>query len=57
MEEGVKLNKIIGTDSYGYHMPMTPDSERLGRAKLLFTRYFEKYQEWRDKGIKAANNI
>lgn len=56
MEEGVKLHKIIGNDSYGYHLPVHSNEDKLGRAKLLFTRYFEKYQEWRDKGIRAAKN-
>lgn len=56
MEEGVKLSKKIGFDSYGYHLPMHPEETRLGAEKLLFTKYFEKYQEWRDKGIKAAKN-
>lgn len=54
MEEGVKLQKIIGNDSYGYHLPMHKEKIKLGSEKLLFTRYFEKYQEWRDKGIRAA---
>lgn len=54
MEEGVKLSKKIGFDSYGYHLPMHAEESRLGTEKLLFTKYFEKYQEWRDKGIKAA---
>lgn len=56
MFEGVKLNEKIGSDSYGYHLPMHKDEPRLGAQKLLFTKYFEKYQEWRDKGIKAAKN-
>ncbi len=56
MEEGVKLSKKIGFDSYGYHLPMHQEETRLGAEKLLFTKYFEKYQEWRDKGIKAAKN-
>lgn len=56
MEEGVKLQKIIGNDSYGYHLPMHPSETKLGTEKLLFTKYFEKYQEWRDKGIKAAKS-
>jgi hypothetical protein len=56
MLEGVKLSKMIGYDSYGYHLPMHPEETRLGTEKLLFTKYFQKYQEWRDKGIKAAKN-
>jgi hypothetical protein len=56
MEEGVKLNKMIGYDSYGYHLPMHPEKAKLGTEKLLFTKYFQKYQEWRDKGIKAAKS-
>ena len=56
MIDGVKLSKMIGYDSYGYHLPMHPEETRLGTEKLLFTKYFEKYQEWRDKGIKAAKN-
>ena len=56
MEEGVKLNKQIGSDSYGYHLPLHHEETRLGAEKLLFTKYFEKYQEWRDKGIKAAKS-
>jgi hypothetical protein len=56
MEEGVKLNKQIGHDSYGYHLPMHNEETRLGTQKLLFTKYFEKYQEWRDKGIRAAKS-
>ncbi|MEI7480154.1 MAG: RNA-directed DNA polymerase, partial [bacterium] len=56
MIEGVKLNKLIGLDSYGYHLPMHPEKNILGTDKLLFTKYFEKYQEWRDNGIRAAKN-
>jgi len=56
MIEGVKLSKMIGYDSYGYHLPMHPEETRLGTEKLLYTKYFQKYQEWRDKGIKAAKN-
>jgi hypothetical protein len=56
IEEGVKLHNKIGLDSYGYHLPMHPEENKLGAEKLLFTKYFEKYQEWRDKGIKAAKN-
>jgi len=56
IEEGVKLQKKIGNDSYGYHLPIHPEETKLGAEKLLFTKYFEKYQEWRDKGIKAAKN-
>jgi hypothetical protein len=56
MIEGVKLTKMIGYDSYGYHLPMHSEETRLGTEKLLFTKYFQKYQEWRDKGIKAAIN-
>jgi len=56
MEDGVKLNKKIGDDSYGYHLPIHPEEVKLGAEKMLFTKYFEKYQEWRDKGIRAARN-
>ena len=56
MEDGVKLNKKIGYDSYGYHLPMDLEGSRLGAEKLLFTKYFGKYQEWRDRGIRAAKN-
>lgn len=56
MIEGVKLSKMIGCDSYGYHLPMQAGEARLGAEKLLFTKYFQKYQEWRDRGIKAAKN-
>lgn len=56
LEEGINLHNKIGFDSYGYHLPMHPEENKLGAEKLLFTKYFEKYQEWRDKGIKAAKN-
>ena len=56
MVEGVKLSKKIGDDSYGYHLPMHPEEVKLGTEKLLFTKYFQKYQEWRDKGIGAAKS-
>jgi hypothetical protein len=56
IEEGVKLHKKIGDDSYGYHLPVRTEENELGAKKLLFTKYFDKYQEWRDKGIKAAKN-
>ena len=39
MLEGVYLNKIIGNDAYGYHLPMHPDEIKLGTEKLLFTKY------------------
>ena len=56
MEEGVRLNSMIGNDSYGYHLTMDSNDINLGSEKLLFTKYFKKYQEWRDKGIRAAKN-
>lgn len=56
IEEGVKLHKRIGSDSYGYHLPINPEESKIEVEKLLFTKYFEKYQEWRDKGIRAAKN-
>jgi len=54
MEEGISLVDIIGKDSYGYHLHLTEDRKKFSTDKLLFSKYFEKYQEWRDKGIKAA---
>jgi len=56
LNEGLKLNSKIGSDSYGYHLPLNPDENKIGSEKLLFTKYFEKYQEWRDRGIKAAKS-
>lgn len=38
----------ISSDSYGYILPKNKSS------KLLFEPYFNKYQEWRDKGLSAA---
>lgn len=38
----------ISSDNYGYVVPSIQNS------KLLFEPYFNKYQEWRDKGINAA---
>ena len=38
----------ISSDNYGYVVPSAKNS------KLLFEPYFNKYQEWRDKGINAA---
>jgi len=55
LEEGLQLNKKIGKDSYGYHLPINNENKIIAE-KLLFTKYFEKYQEWRDKGIRAAKN-
>lgn len=54
IEEGVSLVDIIGKDSYGYHLHLTEDGKRFSTDKLLFSKYFEKYQEWRDRGIKTA---
>ena len=54
MEEGIKLHKKIGKDSYGYHLTINQNETKLGTEKLLFTKYFKKYQEWRDRGIRAA---
>jgi len=54
MLEGVKLQTIIGNDNYGYHLPTNKSSGKIESQKLLFTKYFDKYQEWRDKGIKSA---
>lgn len=56
LEEGIDLHTQIGFDSYGYHLPIHPEENKLGAEKLLFTKYFQKYQEWRDKGIKAAKS-
>ena len=56
MIEGVKLDAKIGSDNYGYHLPMHHDKIKLGVDRLLFTQYFKKYQEWRDKGIRAAKH-
>lgn len=52
--EGFKLNEFIGNDNYGYHLPVNSRDEKWHSEKLLFTKYFDKYQEWRDKGIKSA---
>ncbi|WP_313305357.1 RNA-directed DNA polymerase [Empedobacter sp.] len=52
--EGVKLQSKIGKDNYGYHLPINKSTNKIESEKLLFTKYFDKYQEWRDKGIKAA---
>lgn len=38
----------ISSDNYGYVVPSIQNS------RLLFEPYFNKYQEWRDKGINAA---
>ena len=38
----------ISYDSYGYTLPSNDSST------LLFEPYFNKYQEWRDRGISAA---
>lgn len=38
----------ISSDSYGYVLPKNKNS------RFLFEPYFNKYQEWRDKGISAA---
>lgn len=38
----------ISYDSYGYILPSNDNST------LLFEPYFNKYQEWRDRGISAA---
>jgi len=51
---GEMLERKIGKDNYGYHLPVNKLSRKVGTEKLLFTKYFDKYQEWRDKGIKAA---
>lgn len=53
IKEGYKLINKIGYDNYGYHLPLD-DNKKLCSEKILFTKYFEKYQEWRDRGIKAA---
>ncbi len=52
--EGVKLQAKIGPDNYGYHLPINKSTGKIESEKMLFTKYFEKYQEWRDKGIKSA---
>jgi len=54
LKEGVILNKNVSSDSYGYHLSINPETGNLYSNKLLFSRYFDKYQQWRDKGIKAA---
>lgn len=57
MTEGVNLQNIIGNDNYGYHLPISKSSGKIESEKMLFTKYFDKYQEWRDKGIKAAKQL
>lgn len=52
--EGVKLQSKIGSDNYGYHLPINKSTGKIESEKLLFTKYFDKYQEWRDRGIKSA---
>ncbi|WP_029294321.1 RNA-directed DNA polymerase [Chryseobacterium hispalense] len=54
INEGVKLQNKIGPDNYGYHLPISKSTGKIESEKLLFTKYFDKYQEWRDKGIKSA---
>lgn len=55
--EGINLQNKIGNDNYGYHLPISKSSGKIESEKMLFTKYFDKYQEWRDKGIKAAKQL
>lgn len=57
MTEGVNLQSKIGNDNYGYHLPISKSTGKIESEKMLFTKYFDKYQEWRDKGIKAAKQL
>ncbi|MBD1426080.1 RNA-directed DNA polymerase [Sphingobacterium arenae] len=52
--EGVHLVNKIGKDSYGYHIQLKEGTTEIDGKKRLFSKYFDKYQEWRDKGIRAA---
>ncbi|MEZ7509841.1 RNA-directed DNA polymerase [Cloacibacterium sp. Arc13] len=55
--EGINLQHKIGDDNYGYHLPISKSTGKIESEKMLFTKYFDKYQEWRDKGIKAAKQL
>lgn len=55
--EGIRLQHKIGNDNYGYHLPISKSTGKIESEKMLFTKYFDKYQEWRDKGIKAAKHL
>lgn len=52
--EGVRLVNKIGKDSYGYHIQLREGTTEIDGQKRLFSKYFDKYQEWRDKGIRSA---
>lgn len=54
--EGVKLNEKLSKDKYGYQLSINKETEKFGSDKLLFVKYFENYQKWRNIGIYAAEN-
>lgn len=57
MIEGIELHNKIGNDNYGYHLPISNSTGKIESEKMLFSKYFDKYQEWRDKGIKTAKQM
>lgn len=53
MTEGHRLVYPSSRYSYGNQLDLTEEGQ-FRHAKNLFVPYFTKYQEWRDRGIKAA---
>ena len=57
MKEGFLLiDSQIKNDCYGNSLVFETDGDSYGikRGHYLFERYFDKYQKWRDNGIKIA---
>lgn len=56
MEEGWRLDKKIGPESYGsrlYKNVGTPDDN----TARLYTKYHDYYSKWRDDGVKTADRL
>jgi hypothetical protein len=56
IQEGYLLASEI-TNNYGYELAIAENTNKVVSGKKLFNPYFEKYQLWRDKGIKTAKSI
>lgn len=66
MTVGKKLNPIISSSNYAYHLSLYDNDDRkridseteedttLSSGLMLFEPYFIGYQQWRDNGIKKA---
>jgi len=56
MKEGFHLQKHFDKNNYGYKIAINENGE-INSGLRLFEKYFEQYQNWRDRSISAAKDL